>query len=170
MNVPRFWPSPNSHPSFSVPTLDEWLSAGYVDKNTALFAAIARKDRGAVSRLLANGADPNQRERERANRTPLQAAVMGNCQHIACDLIDAGAHPTFGMPRLLVKLFNEIIDRVWESCLTENGQNQLENYVYRDWVLEESPVIGGGLEPEREVIASLNLDGDRDIDTDSEEN
>jgi ankyrin repeat protein len=135
----RFWSKKANSTAFT--SREEWLATAYLDKDAALIEAIEHNDFSAVSRMLIGGADPNCRDQH--NRSPLQVAVMGGCEDIACSLLDAGAHVGFGMPRLLLKTISRVAKDAWDCSIDDDSElhSNTEEYITQpaQWLAKRAP-------------------------------
>jgi ankyrin repeat protein len=123
----RFWTGPKHESIFHRPTLDEWLEAAYLEPGPALFDAISNGDRESIRTLLEKGIDPNQLN-EYGER-PLEIALQYTAEAIACDLIDAGARPDFGMPHLMLRLVWKVANEAWGGDESEESLDVLKDYL-----------------------------------------
>ncbi|KAH7927884.1 ankyrin [Leucogyrophana mollusca] len=75
--------------SFNPIDTGEWSEQAYITQSMRLLTAIVSHDIEAVSRMIQNGADVNNRDH--VGRTPLHLAISAQSSDAACSLIDAGA-------------------------------------------------------------------------------
>lgn len=78
--------------SFNPIDVGEWSGQVYIGASDKFFAAIASRDRSAVSAMIKDGSDVNHRDH--VGRAPLHLAILCQSPDIACDLVDAGARIT----------------------------------------------------------------------------